>query len=513
MTTINKKVVKRKELPNPDFYTATYYDEEKKKVKRISVQISKLVHFLSAMGFQRYDQDGDYFYIKLENNVVDEVDQTLIIDQFEDTIELYTDPLPGKYEIPKQALFDSFYRNIGTYFSQNILNRMRAKEEVIFAEDTKNSALFFYQNGYTKVTADKVELLTYDSLKGKKVWHNQILERNFTKKDIGEFVWCNWGKFVNFISNNYHKELGGGEDVERVEVLKSIIGYNLHKYFHGKLKSTIFTDSTISENASGRSGKTLLLKGLGKMLNQTDTAKTFIEISGKGFEFTDRFRYQECRLSTKLIHLNDVTKKFQFELLFNDISEGVRAQRKNQEPFLVNSKIVISTNRTIKIDGDSAEDRAVEFEMSSYFNAKHSPLMEFDEWFFTDWNENDWANFDNFMMHCVQVYFRRGVIKPSAINLNRRKLIEETCPEFVLWMDEWVKDAISSDFYDKNDIKLLFYDSHPDFNKLAMRTFTKWLRLYTKFSPDYVEWCDSHDKQSNGKYQMKFERLVVEPRA
>ena len=67
------------------------------------------------------------------------------------------------------------------------------------------------------------------------------------------------------------------------------------------------------------------------MLNRDSWAKTYVEMNGKNFDFTDKFRYQECGLDTKLVHINDARKNFDFELLFNDISEGIKAEKKGQK--------------------------------------------------------------------------------------------------------------------------------------------------------------------------------------
>ena len=240
------------------------------------------------------------------------------------------------------------------------------------------------------------------------------------------------------------------------------------------------------------------------MLNASKHASTFTELNGKDFDVSDRFKYQELGIDTKLVHLNDVKRHFPFEELFNDITEGIKRQRKNESPAIVYAKMGISTNLTIRIHGDSAKDRSVEFEMADYYSATVSPEKEFGEWFFRDWSKEQWHQFDNFMLHCVQCYLQDGLRSPKAINLNVRKLKEETCKEFIVWMED--RNIKHNDEFDKKTTYEWFMRDHTTHgfeSWLKQRIFTNWLKLYAEFHEDYSGY---KERRSNGRDFIRYQK-------
>lgn len=472
--------------------------DENEAFKGLRINFFQLVALLKKMGFRRMDVGSQSFIVRIIDNVVEEASQKQVIDCIEDYINEFGELLPDG--VMKEQLLNKLYRSLSTFFSDHILNRLRDQNgKIEFQEHSKDEAFFYYQNGFVRVTKEKIELLPYEKLT-RKIWKNQMLQREFTPLTPIDYKRHSYVQFVSNIANNYHnKETEKPNDPSRFDTIKTVIGYLLHGYFEGKLKAVIFTDSRISDDASGRTGKTLLMKSLGHLLNASKHAKTFVEINGKDFDAKEKFKYQELAIDTRLVHINDASRFFNFEALFNDITEGIRAQRKNEMPFPVMAKMAISTNRTIRIQGDSSKDRCIEFEMADYYSADFSPEKEFRHWFFRDWSEHDWNCFDNFLMECCQAYLKRGLQRPEAINLLDRKLQEETALEFVEFMrdlaikheDEFEKAVLHNSFVDKN----------PDFIKLKRRTFTKWLRLYA----DYVRDFDSYEeRRSSGQDFIKY---------
>ena len=78
-----------------------------------------------------------------------------------------------------------------------------------------------------------------------------------------------------------------------------------------------------------------------------------------------------------------------------------------------------------------------------------------------------------------------------------RKLQEETCTEFVLWMDE--RRIGHEDEIDKKMYYEWFMREHTTegFEKwLKQRTFTKWLQLYAEFHGDFSHF---KERRSNGR--------------
>jgi hypothetical protein len=272
------------------------------------------------------------------------------------------------------------------------------------------------------------------------------------------------------------------------------------------------------------------------MLNYNKQSRVYCEINGKDFNFRDKHRYSDASIETQLININDLTRNTTIETFFNDITEGVTIDKKNEKPFGILAKIIISTNKTIRIDGDSATDRVMQFEFSDYFNANRSPVSEFGgKWMFSqDWNDDDWQQFDTFMIGCVVEYLKHGIIEAPSINLHRRTLIDHTSHEFVDFMDDFFRtkeiklSEASADLFSGNDILKLEYgekidkkilyavftEQYPnDFRQLKQATFTKWLRTYTKHT-DNLETIKKPDLEgrSNGLDWIIFKLIDKTPK-
>lgn len=500
---------KEKEIPLDWFSISGNANDEGlvEHIKKITVDHFKFSQFLMKLGFYRFDKDGESFVVHTKNRIVKVCSQTDVVDAVEDHIKNIPGELVsnGNKKIKKERLLGKLYAGTSTYFSDNLLKRCRKESGFSFLEDTKEKSYFFFKNCIVEVSGKKINPLSYDSVKDKYIWKDQILDRDFEELLLKDFLDGPFSKFVSNISCINDDSQESLFDPQRHESLMTIIGYNLHKYYEGKLKATILTDSTVSDNPNGRTGKTLLAKAIGKMLNTDVQAKTYVELNGKNFKFIDPKRYQECELDTKLVHLNDVVKNFQFELLFNDISEGIKAVQHYKAPFLVNAKIIISTNRTIKVRGDSAKDRCMEFELSNHYGLNRSPEKEFGHWFFRDWNKKQWLQFDNFLIYCVKLYLRSGLIEPKAINLNTRKLYEETAKEFVVFMEDHLLKN-TGEWLDKKELFESFKEQFSDFNRkgnrsLLQRTFTDWCRLYSEYKDEII---DCEEKRSNNKFFIRF---------
>lgn len=453
--------------------------------KDITINYVKLINFYKSLGFARYDiEKGRSILVMIENRVISEVSVNEITDKVINHLGRldYND-----YErLNAEMLTNKFYKALGSYFSADKLNRMVLDHFIEINRDSKTEAFFYYNNGYVVCTKDGWQINEYSKLQSY-LWKDQILSRNFKLIDFEkaeDYKSC--GVFADFIGKVC------GEDEERFKSLCSIIGYNLHAYTENKLKATILTDSKISEVADGRTGKTLFCKSLGHMRNYT-------EINGKDFDpVRDQFKYQEVNIDTQIVHLNDVRQYFNIELLFNDITEGVKVNKKGLQPFTVKLKMIISTNKTIKIQGSSARDRTVEFEFSDYFSDKRSPQDEYGHWFFTDWDTEEWARYDNFMMYCTSVFLKVGLYQTKSINLEARKLLDQSSIEFIEFMED-LKIEFGIE-YDKKALFKQFIERYPDFDtpKFKQRHFTSWLRMYAEYSEGFRPINKTEDEVRRG---------------
>lgn len=447
----------------------------------------KFIEHLLASGFRRFDISDNFIFIKIKDRIIDEVTITRIQDEVIKHIKALSKN--GLGEISREELLSKFYISPGIYFNRIKLSMLGLEDNLTLNADTKDSGFIFYANCFVKCTSYGYETHPYEELDGY-VFRNQIKNRNFRR-------FSSKGMFEKFVFNIADK------NDQRFLALQTMIGYLLHSYYETKMKAVNLTDSSISENAEGRTGKTLLGRA-------TAHIKNVCEISGKDFDPTNKHKYSTAKLDTQIIFLNDLKKRFDFESLFNDISDSITIDCKNMQPFTIRAKMLIASNDTFRIEGASAKDRVIEFELANHYSLEFSPEDEFGVWFFRDWDENEWLSFDNFMVGCLSLYLKHGVIEAESINLNKRKQIQHTNIDVVEFLDEKIKNGElrRGTDYDKSLLHSEFLQKYPDYtNDHSLKrtsNFTKYLKTYATYSTELGG--STKERRSDGRSLILFEK-------
>jgi len=451
----------------------------------LNIDHLKLTDLLYSFGFRRFDLDGTYIFVRIKDQIVSEVQVTNI----QDELITYIKNLPPVLNegIRRDELLTKFYTSPGFYFNDTKLTLLRPEKPIIFNQDTKDACFIYFKNGFVKCTKEGYRLLNYSELENL-VGSEQIKNRDFEYREQEDRSIESKGMFARFCYNISF------QDPERFEALCTMIGYLLHSYYDTKLKAIALTDSQGAEQAEGRTGKSLI----GVAINHI---KDLCDIPGKDFDPNKPFKFQRVSITTQVVFFNDVKKEFKIESLYNAITDGIVVERKNKQPFSVKTKIFISSNKTLTIEGASSRDRVVEFELSDYYKEGSGPDRLFAEeiygagtteriWFFSkDWTTEDWIEFYNFMIHCISIYFKNGGIKEvPPKNLERRKLLNETKEEFVEFMDERFENGhlLLDIEYNKKWLHEEFLNEYPDFKEdrflKKQSTFTKYLNKYAKYT-------------------------------
>ncbi len=110
---------------------------------------------------------------------------------------------------------------------------------------------------------------------------------------------------------------------------------------------------------------------------------------------------------------------------------------------------------------------------------------------FGDWNDEEWCQFDNYMIQCLQLYLEKGLMKSEFVNLKIRKLSAETCHEFIEWCgvigDNPIHDKLKvGGKIPKNELYTDFVEDNPDFapkSKMSVSRvrFSKWLVAFSLY--------------------------------
>lgn len=456
--------------------------------KGVRIVQHKFIELLKRLGFRRYTVSDKFIIVRITENIIEEVSipdlRLWIKEYFEDL----PDDLEELTQCPKDELVEKLTCSLGTLLGEDklslLVNRNEPKFKIV--EDTKDAGFHFYQNGWVEVTAKGIKFNSYELLPGL-VWKDQILPRNFTPLKEIEWQKSPFNDFLNNVADNGLKEDGGRNDPGRRQALDTIAGYMMHRYFEGNLYICNLLDSRMNDdnNPEGRSGKSLFFKSIRHILNPIEkVSSNCVFFDGKEFDTNNRFKWDKLKRNTKAIVINDAKRGFPIEMMFNAVHDGIEQEKKNGERSNVETKIGMTMNYSLRVHGDSAKDRVVEFETSGFYHLRNKPQDVHGHWFFRDWTPEQWNQFDNLMMFNIQSYLKTGILKADGINLYARKLKDDTCPEFVLFMEE-LKIQHEQQF----EKKKLYETFRNEFNEVNFKTFsqkmfTKWLTLWAEYRPE-----------------------------
>lgn len=334
-------------------------------------------------------------------------------------------------------------------------------------KDDFSNCRIFYNNCIVEVTADRLKTISYKEFQesNKYVHAETIINRYFKIVD-------NISDFENFI------KLSTNSKDHFLSVCTSI-GYLIHDYKNPSIaKAPIITDvlSQANNEPNGRSGKGLIIKALSEVIN-------IAECNGKNLDLKrDKFAYQNIEFFTKLFVIQDVSKGFDFEDLFSQITDSFLVERKHAHKMIIgfadSPKIAITTNYTIPQNTDSYSDRKHLIILNNYFNAKHKPVDEFGKMFFIQWNEADYMAFDSFMMQCVQLYLKHGLLTYNDPELKKQNLISNTSQSFVEVMESEVYQL--NEFYSLKEFAQKL-DINSNEIRVKSRIAMQWLKDYAGF--------------------------------
>lgn len=389
--------------------------------EKLKVSQTKLLEFLEYHGFYKmYIKDTNQsMFIRIESNIVNEATP----ERIKDFVLAFVKGLPS--DLPetghmREELLELLNRGSNQYFGQDKMGHLSPVKPAFHIDD-KNTAYFYFCNGFVSVHVNRNEFHTYEKMSGV-IWHKQIIQRDHEELDNSEK-----GEFEQFIENI----CAGNED--RIRALRTAIGYLLHRHKDRSLaKVIILIDEKISDNPEGRTGKSLIANSVGK-------ARVIALIDGRQFRFDNQFAFQTVNIDTEVICFDDAIEKFDFQKMFHMVTDGLEFEKKHKQrlkfDFKDSPKYIITTNYIIQGEGGSAEARKAEYELSPHYSKDRTPRDEFGHNLFDEWSKEEWVKFDSYMIDCCCLYLTHGLEESKKININQRKLLQATSPEFIAFMD------------------------------------------------------------------------------
>ena len=458
----------------------------------VKIHDHKFQAFLHDNGFRKLYLNGgtSYVFVRVECNLVHNTSDKLI----KDFTLRYIKRLGDMSVYDKMATATRLFKD--DYLS------MLEPVEINFAEDAREYGNLYYKNCCVRVYKDRTQVIDYADLGGY-IWADQVIARNFSSvvKDGGEFL-----SFISKVAGPDNDR--PDEHAERLMAHRTTIGYLLHGHKDlSNNRAVIYNDSTIDDNPNGGSGKGIVMQALRSI-------KRVVELDGKTFSFEKGFPYQTVSADTQILVFDDVQRYFYFERLFSVITEGITLEKKNKDavkiPVQKSPKIVITTNYTIQGDGGSHERRRWEVEMSDYFNVNHTPADEFGHQLFYDWDADEWARFDAFIVGCLSLYLAHNLVSAKWRNLHNRKFAGKTDFDFFEWAADGDKLPVGVRIY-KGPKMEEFVGEYTDYGPrgkkaLTSKRWVKWLDAYGKHQGLDVK----HGQDQNGRFVMFGTKVVEE---
>ena len=472
---IEAVIEKAEEQEDEKFWTKN----EKGTIKIVPLLFKR---FLEDNGFYKYCPQGgkNYVFVKVTNNLIDHTSEKEIKDFILDKLYYFDDVSIYNYFAEQTRFFrEEFLTLLGTI-------------DIYFISDTKDSSYLYYRNCAVQVKKNEVLHIDYVDLGGY-VWKDHVIDRVYKKCDTIE---CDYKSFIENVSAN---------NPVRTTSMESTIGFLMHGHKNlSYCPAVILNDEVISDNPEGGTGKGVFMNALSHM-------KKLVTIDGKAFDFAKSFAYQLVSADTQILCFDDVKKYFDFERLFSVVTEGLTLEKKNKDaikiPFSKSPKIAITTNYAIKGAGNSFQRRKWELELYQHYNKSFTPQDEFGRLFFGDWDDDEWCVFDNYMIQCLQLYLREGLVQSEFVNLKIRQLSAETSHDFIEWCGLLEGTQPNSKLVpdirlNTNELYLDFIQEYPDYSPRAKMSisrirFNKWLYSFCIYKEGVPP---EEGKDLNGKW-------------
>ena len=423
------------------------YSENDNGTKLVKIIINSLLSFLNESGIVSVnlgtESQTNYRLVLIKDNIIENVDEDFIARLLRNFIESIS---LDKNE--KGLLMDQMFSTIPYLTDPKRLNFGVLSQEIEFHKDTKDKSYFYYSNTVVEVSKDGIREIDYSSLEGV-VWKSQIIKREFKLLDNSG---GNRSMFSKFVEKTCTDPQNNILDKDRHISLCSSIGFMTNRHKSPRTnKSIILSEDNIGCEANGRTGKSLIMKGISYIRN-------ILKLDGRRIKINSEFVFQNLDYDIDIIYFDDIERFFKFETFYPTVSEGIRFRRIYEAeqwlPFEESPKFVLSTNYGLQ--GNSESDRARKFDMEllSYYNSERTPAKEFDSHFFDEWNSEEWNRFDNDMLSYSKLYFENdGQLKEyKSDTLELRKLISAIGKDFY----EFAESLPRNEFLTNSEIYNLY---------------------------------------------------------
>lgn len=432
---------------------------------------------LHQQGFhKRYRPDGNsIFFLQSEGNIISEVISPRLLDKVTAYVNSDQEPLQISYcKATYQARSEKLKRQAHLLFNSRFLENLITHERPILTDTDKVCHLPF-RNGVVEVSdANGINLKAYTDLSDSCVWKGQVIQRTYTE---GIDTDCHFSSFIANVSNG---------EADRINAFRTAIGYLLHSYNSpADGQAVICYDEQLTDRRTPQGGT-----GKGVFANAIRQLRPAAAIDGRKFDPKDRFCFQQVGQDTRIVWIDDPNQDFSLERFFSALTEGWTIEKKNQPAYKISQregpKLLISTNTILSNEGSSNIRRQFILEFSDHYqrlirpDQKTSPIIEQHgcTFFTDDWDADEWAKFDAYMVDCVLLYLQEGQLQYQTRNVASNRLIQTTGEDFYEWATTYEEKGLQPNVQYKTADLFLNFKARFFNEEIKQRGFANSLKKY-----------------------------------
>lgn len=480
-----------------------------------------LADLLSDLGFSLFSQDKySLVYRRIRIDKVNHVVKEVSIDMIKaEILRWLQDTDFSAYNTKMEEVLEALM-GLNNSLWDNILEWLPKKtmDEINFLRDTRDVSYHAFKDKIIRITKKNMIEINYQDLDPDQfIWENKIIDRSCNLIYMNSEEDLNNSFFYLFI-----KRLSGiGPDMDnisydelphenkmRINAFISSLGYLCYNYKDPNSPyAIIIAEDTADEGKGGGTGKGLLMQAI-------QAVRPVCTLFGKEWKPEKNFAYQQVKLGTDVLCIEDVTKFFKFEKIYNIITEGLTIERKNKDaltlPYALSPKVAITTNYDIATDGEHAQRRAKKILLAKYFHKKHTPLDEFGCMFFSDdWDQLQWDYFYNTIFHFIKVYMTYGFSDfVETENMKEKSIRVAYGEEFFTWFDTYLDEYRGADVLLKDLYSQFLEDMDMDRKTYSSQRFRYAVKKYCeKYKYEMTSKRD-HSMGSRGLTLITFNQLV-----
>lgn len=350
--------------------------------------------FVNLEKFKWFCEENNFYWASEKQTVVHVIDNCIYsIDTIEFQNRVHALCVTGDAE--HDAIYLHELEMFMKTYIKYISSRLPILDENKILKDGRYVCYKLYINYAIKITKGGIEKLKYDDdrIKDMYYWNEDRIDRNFREYNYKVFS-KEENVFVDFIN----------KAILNIDHFEYVWGYLAHKHFTGaNAYLTVLLEAVESSKDGGGSGKNVLID----LLKLTNT----VHMKDHPDDAKYNSQYFQSWNGENIIAISDVPEDFKYNSLKETTTGTVTIKKlwQNEGTFINAFKTVVLTNYSYS-DADRPMKRRIRpIEFTDYFSLAGGVDTHYDgKYFPDDWQEADFAGFDNFTHNCIQKMLLNG---------------------------------------------------------------------------------------------------------